>query len=76
MTKSPDSSYKKIAEAAKFLKLDFSAEDMATFVKEICLAAYMANLRTLRILSNLSVRLAENAENLSHFRTLSPFRTL
>ena len=34
MTKSPDSSYKKIAEAAKFLKLDFSAEDMATFARE------------------------------------------
>ena len=34
MIKSPNSSYQTIADAAKFLKLDFSAEDMATFVKE------------------------------------------
>lgn len=34
MTKSPDSFYKKIAEAAEFLKLDFSAEDMASFAQK------------------------------------------
>lgn len=34
MTKSPNSSYEKIAEAAEFLKLDFSAEDMASFAQK------------------------------------------
>ena len=34
MTKSLDSAYEKIAEAAEFLNLDFSAEDMAAFAKE------------------------------------------
>lgn len=34
MIKPPSSSYNTIATAAKFLKLDFSAEDMAAFAKE------------------------------------------
>ena len=34
MIKQPSSSYNMIAAAAKFLKLDFSAEDMAAFAKE------------------------------------------
>lgn len=57
MIKPPSSSYQTIGKAAKFLKLDFSAEDMAAFAKE-----YEITTDSLRCIEELFVRMQENKQ--------------
>ena len=64
MIKPPSSSYQTIGEAAKFLKLDFSAEDMAAFAKENEVKA-----DSLRCIEDLFVQL-QNTKQKNIVRTL------
>lgn len=57
MIESPSSSYNTIAAAAKFLKLDFSAEDMAAFAKENEIKA-----DSLRCIEDLFVQLQDTKQ--------------
>lgn len=57
MIKPPSSSYQTIGKAAKFLKLDFSAEDIAAFAKE-----YEMTTDSLRCIEELFVRMQENKQ--------------
>lgn len=57
MIKPPSSSYQTIGKAAKFLKLDFSAEDMAAFAKE-----YEMTTDSLRCIEELFDRMQENKQ--------------
>lgn len=57
MIKPPSSSYNTIAAAAKFLKLDFSAEDMAAFAKENEIKA-----DSLQCIENLFVQLQDTKQ--------------
>lgn len=62
MIKAPSSSYQTIGKAAKFLKLDFSAEDMAAFAKE-----YEMTTDSLRCIEELFVRMQETKQkNIVH----------
>ena len=64
MIKPPSSSYQTIGKAAKFLKLDFSAEDMAAFAKENEVKA-----DSLRCIEDLFVQL-QNTKQKNIVRTL------